>query len=41
MGGGGGGKPQIATAGGRQFGVVEKAIIKTEKLILKVLNKEP
>ena len=40
MGGGGGGKPKIATAGGRQFGVVEKAITKTEKLILKVLNKE-
>jgi alanyl-tRNA synthetase len=40
MGGGGGGKPQLATAGGRQFGAVEKAIINTEKLIVKVLNKE-
>jgi alanyl-tRNA synthetase len=40
MGGGGGGKPQLATAGGREFGTIDKAIVDTKKLILKSLNKE-
>jgi alanyl-tRNA synthetase len=40
MGGGGGGKPQLATAGGREFSTIDKAIVDTKKLILKSLNKE-
>ena len=40
MGGGGGGKPQLATAGGRDLRAVKKAIIDTKKLISESLNKE-
>ena len=40
MGGGGGGKPQLATAGGRDLGTVKKAIVDTKKLISEILMKE-
>ena len=38
MGGGGGGKPHLATAGGRDQAQVQHAIEKTRNLILNKLN---
>jgi alanyl-tRNA synthetase len=38
MGGGGGGKPHLATAGGRNNDAIQDAMGQTKELIIKTLN---
>ena len=40
MGGGGGGKPHLATAGGRDNNVIDKALEKSRDFITKLLSED-